>query len=88
MAFSFAPQLAFLAGPLEAISAGRQYFLMSPTFLRYANKCSYGVKMPRLGTTDGKKAVISVPPVKEQKRIIMAIELTFAQLTSIAENLA
>lgn len=25
MAFSFAPQLAFLAGPLEAISAGRQY---------------------------------------------------------------
>ena len=24
MAFSFAPQLAFLAGPLEAISAGRQ----------------------------------------------------------------
>ena len=26
MAFSFAPQLAFLAGPLEAISAGRQYY--------------------------------------------------------------
>ena len=65
-----------------------RYFLMSPTFLRYANKCSYGVKMPRLGTTDGKKAVISVPPVKEQKRIVMAIELTFAQLASIAENLA
>ena len=65
-----------------------RYFLMSPTFLRYANKCSYGVKMPRLGTTDGKKAVISVPPFKEQKRIVMAIELTFAQLASIAEKLA
>ena len=65
-----------------------RYFLMSSTFLRYANKCSYGVKMPRLGTTDGKKAIISVPPVKEQKRIIMAIELAFAQLASIAENLA
>ena len=65
-----------------------RYFLMSPAFLRYANKCSYGVKMPRLGTTDGKKAIISVPPVKEQKRIIMAIELAFAQLASIAENLA
>ena len=65
-----------------------RYFLMSPTFLRYANKCSYGVKMPRLGTTDGKKAVISVPPIKEQKRIVMAIELTFDQLASIAENLA
>ena len=30
MAFSFAPQLAFLAGPLEAISAGRQYCIMYP----------------------------------------------------------
>ena len=65
-----------------------RYFLMSPAFLRYANKCSYGVKMPRLGTADGKKAIISVPPVKEQKRIIMAIELAFAQLASITENLA
>ena len=65
-----------------------RYFLMSPAFLRYANKCSYGVKMPRLGTADGKKAIISVPPVKEQKRIIMAIELAFAQLASIAENFA
>ena len=65
-----------------------RYFLMSPAFLRYAKKCSYGVKMPRLGTADGKKAIISVPPVKEQKRIIMAIELAFAQLASIAENLA
>ena len=64
-----------------------RYYLMSPTFLRYANKCSYGVKMPRLGTSDGKKAVISVPPIEEQKRIVMAIELAFAQLASIAENL-
>ena len=64
-----------------------RYFLMSQTFLRYANKCSYGVKMPRLGTVDGKKAIISVPPLKEQKRIVMAIELTFSQLASIIENL-
>ena len=64
-----------------------RYFLMSPIFLRYANKCSYGVKMPRLGTTDGKKAIIPVPPVKEQKRIVMAIELAFAKLASITEHL-
>ena len=64
-----------------------RYFLMSQTFLRYANKCSYGVKMPRLGTADGKKAIISVPPVKEQVRIVMAIELAFAQFASITENL-
>ena len=64
-----------------------RYYLMSPAFLRYANKCSYGVKMPRLGTTDGKKAIISIPPIEEQKRIVLAIELAFTQLTSIAENL-
>ena len=65
-----------------------RYYLMSPAFLRYANKCSYGVKMPRLGTADGKKAVFSIPPIEEQKRIVLAIELAFAQLTSIEENLA
>ena len=65
-----------------------RYFLMSPTFLRYANKCSYGVKMPRLGTADGKKAIILVPPLEEQKRIVIAIEQTFSQLAFIPENLS
>ena len=64
-----------------------RYYLMSPTFLHYANKCSYGVKMPRLGTTDGEKAIIPLPPINEQKKIIIAIEKNFAYLTSIAENL-
>ena len=77
--------------PLEfernILSQYARYFLMSPTFLRYANKCSYGVKMPRLGTTDGKKAIISVPPIEEQKRIVAAIELAFAQFASITGNL-
>ena len=65
-----------------------RYFLMSPTFLRYANKCSYGVKMPRLGTTDGKKAILSLPPIEEQKRIVIAIEKAFSLLSSIIENLS
>ena len=65
-----------------------RYYLMSPTFLAYADKCSYGVKMPRLGTTDGKKAVISIPPIEEQKRIVIAIEKAFSQLTLIAEKLS
>ena len=65
-----------------------RYFLMSPTFLRYANKCSYGVKMPRLGTTDGKKAILSLPPIEEQKRIVIAIEKAFSSLSSIIENLS
>ena len=65
-----------------------RYFLMSPTFLRYANKCSYGVKMPRLGTTDGKKAILSLPPIEEQKRIVIAIEKAFSSLSSITANLS
>ena len=65
-----------------------RYYLMSPAFLRYANKCSYGVKMPRLGTADGKKAVISIPPLDEQVRIVATIEQSFAQLNSIVNNLS
>ena len=69
------------------IPAYARYYLMSPTFLKYADRCSYGVKMPRLSTTDGKKAVFTVPPVNEQIRIVEAIESTFAQLDAITESL-
>ena len=65
-----------------------RYYLMSPAFLAYANKCSYGVKMPRLGTADGKKAVIAIPPIEEQKRIVLAIEKAFSQLTLIEKSLS
>ena len=61
-------------------------YMMSPTFLRYANHCSYGVKMPRLGTLDGKKAVLTVPPFNEQKRIADNVSQLFSLLDSIAEN--
>ena len=62
-------------------------YMMSPTFLRYANHCSYGVKMPRLGTLDGKKAVLTMPPIHEQKRIADKVSQLFSLLDSIAENI-
>ena len=65
-----------------------RYYMMSPVFLHYADKCSYGVKMPRLGTEDGKKAIISIPPAEEQKRIVLAIEQSFTQLSFILNNLS
>ena len=64
-----------------------RYYIMSPTFLRYANHCSYGVKMPRLGTADGKKAVFTVPPINEQKRIADKINQLFSLLDSIVKNM-
>ena len=69
------------------VPAYARYYLMSPTFLKYADRCSFGVKMPRLSTSDGKKAVLTIPPIKEQVRIVEAIEFAFSQLNSIAESL-
>ena len=43
--------------------------------------------MPRLSTTDGKKAVFAVPPINEQIRIVETIETAFSQLDAIAESL-
>lgn len=65
-----------------------RYYLMSPAFLKYANHCSYGVKMPRLGTADGKKAIVPLPPYMEQERIAKAIHKAFAKLDSITESLS
>ena len=63
------------------------YYLMSPTFLKYANRCSYGVKMPRLGTADGRKAVFSLPPFEEQRRISQHISKIFIEIDDISNML-
>lgn len=57
--------------PLDALYL--KIYLMSPYFVGYANRCSYGVKMPRLGTKDAKKALFPVPPIKEQYRIVQRL---------------
>ena len=51
-------------------------YLMSERFLQYANQCSYGVKMPRLGTRDGRQTFVSLPPLNEQVRISKFIDET------------
>jgi len=63
-------------------------FLMSNHFLAYANLCSYGVKMPRLGTNDGKKALFALPPLAEQRRIVAVLEAMFNRLDYIGVALS
>ena len=51
-----------------------QIFLMSPYFVEYAMNDAYGVKMPRLGSKQGNKGLIPIPPYKEQLRIVQFID--------------
>ena len=73
--------------PSDILPQYVRYYMMSPTFLKYANKCSYGVKMPRLGTDDGKKVIFMFPSFEEQKRIVDAIETAFEQLDNILNSI-
>ena len=55
-------------------------FLMSDTFLAYVDLISYGVKMPRLGTEDGKRSLIALPPLQEQFRIDTKLQETLEKI--------
>ncbi|WP_162540481.1 restriction endonuclease subunit S [Aggregatibacter segnis] len=54
------------------------YWLKSPYFFNYVNEITYGVNMPRLGTQDGKKAIIVFPSKEEQTQIVQKVETYFA----------
>ena len=61
--------------------------LRSKYFLDYTAQCGYGVKMPRLSTTDARKALIPLPPYKEQIRISEKIDVLMGSLNAIVETL-
>lgn len=57
--------------------------LRSPYFLNYTASCGYGVKMPRLGTNDARKAIIPLPPFQEQCRIVSKTKELLSELERI-----
>ena len=50
------------------------YAVKRPDFLAYVNAQSYGMKMPRLGTDDGRLALFPLAPEKEQLRIVAKVD--------------
>ncbi|GKH38684.1 restriction endonuclease subunit S [Bacteroides uniformis] len=59
------------------------HVLRSAYFLDYTQQCGYGVKMPRLSTTDACNGMIPLPPLAEQKRIVKEIEHWFSLIDII-----
>ncbi len=76
-----APQDGYCTSEILPLNFGKlinnkfaQTFLMSPYFVDYTDSLSFGVKMPRLGTEDGKKALVPLPPLEEQEEIVKKVE--------------
>lgn len=64
-----------------------QMVLMSPYFVNYTTSLSYGMKMPRLGTNDGKNACVPLPSLKEQKEIVTKVETLLAKVTNLESQI-
>ena len=62
-------------------------WLRSPFFLSYTAECCYGVKMPRLSTTDARKGIIPLPPINEQKRITQKLSKVSELLSSLSNSI-
>jgi type I restriction enzyme S subunit len=61
--------------------------LKRPDFLEYVTQKSYGTKMPRLGTTDARMALIPLAPLNEQKRIVAKLDAMLALANKLADQL-
>ena len=61
-------------------------WLRSSYFLSYTQSCGYGVKMPRLSTTDARNGIVPLPPLNEQMRIMEQVYSLFGILDSIANS--
>ena len=58
-------------------------WLRSPHFMAYTLQCGYGVKMPRLSTSDARNGIVPLPPLNEQTRIIEKVRNIFSTLSDM-----
>lgn len=63
------------------------HWLKTRDFLNYVNEVSYGVNMPRLGTTDGVAAPFVLAPLAEQKVIADKLDTLLAQVETTKARL-
>lgn len=63
-------------------------WLRSPYFLSYTAECCYGVKMPRLSTTDARKGIVPLPPINEQKCITQKLNEISTSLEYLSNSLS
>ena len=64
-----------------------KYALKRADFLKYVNSKTKGMKMPRLGTKEGVMALIPLPPLSEQKRIVAELEKELAKTKQLKEHI-
>lgn len=64
-----------------------KYSLKRADFLKYVNSVTKGMKMPRLGTKEGQLALIPLPPLSDQKRIVAEIEKQLAKTKQLKEHI-
>jgi len=73
--------------PLHCYASLNPYYLRialkRKDFIFYVNSLTKGMKMPRLGTPDGKSAFVPLCPVTEQHRIVVKVE----QLIKLCDEL-
>lgn len=63
------------------------FSLKAPHFVEYATRSVSGMKMPRLGTEEGRGAVLPIAPPAEQQEIVRRLEMQLEKLDALQHEL-
>jgi restriction endonuclease S subunit len=64
-----------------------RYSMKRSDFLTYVNSVTRGMKMPRLGTPEGQMALIPLPTISEQERIVKKLDDVMNLCDEIVESI-